>query len=54
MGKHAVPTIPKATKRDIDEWLAKGYDVDVRADGSIGIKHRAAEPDDFDRIDFRR
>ena len=48
-----VPVLPIATKRAIDDWLARGYRVEIAADGTLRVTPPVPQ-DDLDLIDFTR
>lgn len=50
---NAAPVIPAATRRALDDWLARGYAVEIGADGTLRVTPRAPQ-DDLDLIDFAR
>jgi hypothetical protein len=47
------PVIPAATRRAVDDWLARGYAVEIASDGTLRVTPPQAG-DDLDLIDFSR
>jgi hypothetical protein len=49
-------TLTADLRRAVADWLAQGYAVDIRADGSLRIEPARGRPDadDFDMVDMRR
>lgn len=50
-----IPRLTQTLRQAVDEWLARGYAVEVRADGSIRVEPRAAaDVDPFDLVNMKR
>jgi hypothetical protein len=47
------PVIPAATRRAVDDWLSRGYAVEIAADGTLRVTPPTPQ-DDLDLIDFTR
>ena len=49
-------TLTADLRRAVADWLAAGYAVDIRPDGSLRVEPLRARPDadDFDMVDMRR
>jgi hypothetical protein len=37
------PVIPAATRRAVDDWLARGYAVEIASDGTLRVTPRKAD-----------
>jgi nicotinamidase-related amidase len=48
-----IPVLPVAVKRAVDDWLARGYAVEICADGTLRVTPPTPQ-DDLDMIDFTR
>lgn len=49
------PRLTQTLRQAVDEWLARGYAVEVRADGSIRVEPKAAvDADPFDLVNMKR
>jgi hypothetical protein len=49
-------TLTADLRRAVADWLAQGYAVDIRPDGSLRVEPARGKPDadDFDMVDMRR
>jgi hypothetical protein len=48
-----MPVLPAAVKRAVDDWLARGYAVEIGADGTLRVTPQRPQ-DDLDLVQWGR
>jgi hypothetical protein len=47
------PVLPATTRRAVDDWLARGYAVEIGADGTLRVTPQRPQ-DDLDLVQWGR